>query len=255
MNTNKILDLAIDAGKIMLENGGETYRVEETMLRISKGLGLINADGYATPTILMLSCKDENGNNISCAKRIVSRTFNLGKIEKINQLSRNIEKNHWDAQNVLTELENIKTMPCYSKRTKIILAALSAGAFTLVFGGDFRDAAAALLVGTVIKIIITFLSAFRVADFFVDIVGGAAAALIALTVYKLGLVQHYDKIIIGGIMLLVPGLAITNAIRDTINGDLVSGISRAVEAFIIAVAIAVGTGITLKIWFTVWGGI
>lgn len=255
MDTNKILDLAIDAGKIMLENGGETYRVEETMLRICKALGLQHADCYATPTVLMLNCKDKSGNNISAVKRIVSRTFNLDKIVKINELSRIIEKDHMDVDDVLGELESIRNMPTYSKKAKIVLAAFAAGAFTLVFGGNFRDALTALLVGAVIQNIIIFLSAFKVADFFIDIVGGAIAALLALITYKLGIVQHYDKIIIGGIMLLVPGLAITNAIRDTISGDLVSGISRAVEAFIIAVGIAVGTGITLKIWVIVWGGI
>lgn len=255
MDTNKILDLAIDAGKIMLENGGETYRVEETMLRISKALGLQDADCYATPTVLMLNCKDQNGNNVSAVKRIVSRTFNLDRIIKINELSRSIEKKHMDINDVQIELKNVCNMPCYSKKIKVIFAAFAVGAFTLVFGGNFRDALTALLVGAVIENIIIFLSTFKVADFFIDIVGGAIAALLALIAYKLGIVQHYDKIIIGGIMLLVPGLAITNAIRDTINGDLVSGISRAVEAFIIAVAIAVGTGITLKIWFIIWGGI
>lgn len=255
MDTNKTLDIAIHAGKIMLENGGETYRVEETMLRISNALGLQNADCYATPTVLMLCCKDENGNNLSSVKRIVSRTFNLDKIVKINELSRSIERKHMNNEDVLLEIDNIRNMPSYSKRFKISIAALAVGAFTLVFGGDFRDAITALLVGAVIENIILFLSKFKVADFFIDIVGGAVAALLALIAYKLGIVQHYDKIIIGGIMLLVPGLAITNAIRDTINGDLVSGISRAVEAFIIAVAIAVGTGITLKIWFIICGGI
>ena len=56
-------------------------------------------------------------------------------------------------------------------------------------------------------------------------------------------------------MLLVPGLAITNAIRDTIAGDLVSGIARAVEAFLTAIGVAVGTGVILSFWINTFGGL
>ena len=97
-------------------------------------------------------------------------------------------------------------------------------------------------------------SKFKINDFFTNIFGGALSALVALTSVKLGLASSYDNIIIGSIMLLVPGLAITNAIRDTIAGDLVAALSRALEAFLIAVAIATGSGTVLALWFKYIGG-
>lgn len=255
MDTNDILDIAVDAGKIMLQNGGETYRVEETMIRISLALGLKNADGYATPTVIMLCCKDETGSHISVVKRILFRTFNLDKISKINNISRNIEKNHLNACDVKKELNNIDNETAYSNKVTTLFSALAAGIFTLLFGGNYTDFFIAFVIGGIIKSTSIFLYNYKVADFFIDIVGGAEASLIAVLAFKLGLTHHYDKIIIGSIMLLVPGLAITNAIRDTINGDLVSGISRAIEAFIIAIAIAVGTGMIFKIWQIFLGGV
>jgi uncharacterized membrane protein YjjP (DUF1212 family) len=56
-------------------------------------------------------------------------------------------------------------------------------------------------------------------------------------------------------MLLVPGLAITNAIRDTMAGDLVAGTARTVEAIFIAAAIATGAGSMLKLWALLVGGV
>lgn len=255
MDTSEILDIAVDAGKIMLESGGETYRVEETMIKISLSLGLKNADGYATPTVIMLCCKDDAGRNISVVKRIIFRTFNLDKISKINNLSRNIEKNKLDACDVKKELSNIDKATAYSSKVVTLFAALAAGIFTLLFGGNFTDFIIAFIIGGIIKITSIFLSNYKIADFFIDIVGGTEASLIAVSAFKLGFTHNYDKIIIGAIMLLVPGLAITNAIRDTINGDLVSGISRAIESFIIAIAIAVGTGMIFKIWLIFFGGV
>lgn len=84
--------------------------------------------------------------------------------------------------------------------------------------------------------------------------GGIIASLFALLSVHFGLASHLDKIIIGSIMLLVPGIAITNAIRDTIAGDLLAGVSRALEAFLIAIAIAIGTGSIIKIWTMLFGG-
>lgn len=256
MNKNQILNLAVEAGKLMLENGGETYRVEETMIRIAIAFGLKEADGYATPTVLMLCCKDEDDHNISKVKRITNRTLNLDKIDKINALSRSIEKKHLTGDEVKSELQKINTREGYSQKIGILFSAIIGAAFTLLFGGcNFYDFIIAFFIGGLVKCTTIFLSDFKVDDFFINIASGAEAALLAIIVYKLGLPVHYDNIIIADIMLLVPGIAITNAIRDTINGDLLSGISRAIEAFFVAVAIAVGTGMIFKIWFSFFGGV
>lgn len=255
METNRILDLAADAGKIMLENGAETYRVEETMIRISKAFGVLSIDAYATPTAIMLSGKNDKNINISIIKRIVNRTFNIDKISNINNLSRIIERKSMTIDDVEKELDSIKNRPIYSNKITLISACFIGAFFTILFKGDFTDFWAAFIIGGVIKSSMSFLSKFKVDYFFINIVGGMEAALLAIISYKLGLASHYDKVIIGDIMLLVPGLAITNAIRDAMNGDLISGISRAIEAFFIAIAIAVGTGMVFKIWFDFLGGI
>jgi uncharacterized membrane protein YjjP (DUF1212 family) len=46
-------------------------------------------------------------------------------------------------------------------------------------------------------------------------------------------------------MTLVPGVAITNAMRDVIAGDLLAGTMKGVEALLIALALAAGTAVAL----------
>lgn len=255
MDINKILHLAADAGKIILENGGETYRVEETITRICKAYSLYEAESFVTTTGIMLSVTDAYGNTTSLVKRINNRKVDLEKISRVNDLSRNIKARGLTADDVKDELNRIQNIKKYSNRTIIFFSALGAAFFTLLFGGDIYDFIISFITGGLIKSLSISLGNVKVNDFFINIIGGAIAALIALVSVNLNLASHVDTIIIGSIMLLVPGLAITNAIRDTIAGDLLAGISRAVEAFLIAVAIAIGSGIVLRFWFIYSGGI
>jgi len=255
MDTNEIIHLAANAGKVMLENGGETYRVEETIDRICKAYGLPEADSYVTTTGIILSVRDHYGQTTSIVRRIKVRTVDLEKVSRLNDLSRNITVRGLSADEVKEELLKIDNTPKYSTRTIVICSSLGAAFFTLLFGGNIFDFIVSLFVGGIIKWSSIKLANINVNEFFINSLGGAMAAILAIIAVNFKLGTHVDKIIIGSIMLLVPGLAITNAIRDTIAGDLLAGISRAVEAFLIAIAIAVGSGIVLRLWFIYYGGI
>jgi uncharacterized membrane protein YjjP (DUF1212 family) len=255
LNINSIIHLAADAGKIILESGGETYRVEETIIRICSAYGLIHAESFVTPTGIIISASDCNGQIISLVKRIKIRTIDLEKISKVNDLSRNIKSNNLSVDFVQEELANISAAPRYSVKVTLFFSAIAASFFTLLFGGNIQDFIVSFFIGIIIKSISISLSNIEINEFFINVLGGAIAALLALLAVNVQIAFNVDKIIIGSIMLLVPGLAITNAIRDTIAGDLVAGISRGLEAFLVAVAIAVGSGVTIKLWFSYFGGI
>lgn len=252
---NKIIQLACRAGKITLENGAEIYRVEDTIKRICNTYGIMHADSFVTPTVIILSVVDNEGKTHSLLHRITYRTVNLDKVSKINDLSRHIVSNGLAVESFEAELDKIEKLKSYSNRTVVIFSSLGAGFFTMMFGGTPKDFVISCIIGILLKILSISLNSLKLNEFFTNILGGAIAALVALISSKLGFADNIDKIIIGSIMLLVPGLAITNAIRDTIAGDLVSGVSRAIEAFFVAIAIAVGSGIIMKFWILYFGGI
>lgn len=254
MDVNKILMIATEAGRIILENGGETYRVEETILRICSAFNIKNAESFVTATGIMVSVTDAFGQSVSTVRRIKSRSVNLEKIALVNDLSRSIKVNGLTCDEVKEVLEKIEGSKRYNDNQTIFFSALAAAFFTLIFGGNFKDFCISFIIGGAIKYMCIIFSKFRINDFFTNIFGGALSALVALISVKFGLASSYDNIIIGSIMLLVPGLAITNAIRDTIAGDLVAALSRALEAFLIAVAIATGSGTILALWFKYIGG-
>lgn len=246
MNTNELIKVAAEAGKIILENGGETYRVEETISRICSSYGQNSVESFVTPTGIVVSISTDN-NSFSVVKSIKNRKIDLEKIQQVNNLSRKVSSKWMSLDDFKNELQKINNTSRYSPKVSLFFASLGASFFTLLFGGNIKDGIVAFFIGTLIQKTSSVLGKYNVNSFFVNIIGGAIAALIAALAVYLKLGNNMDKITIGSIMLLVPGLTITNAIRDTIAGDLVSGISRALEAFLVAVGIAIGTGLIMKI--------
>ena len=251
---NEILQVATFAGQMILENGGETYRVEETIWRICKAFGAEEAESFVTPTGIMASICHE-GQTYSLIKRVSKRSVDLYKIDLVNDLSRNILIKNLSVKDFKFELQKINKSERYSDNITLLFSALGAAAFTILFGGNIRDFSAAFIIGFIIKFLTIKGSNMQINQFFINSLSAAVASFLAIIFVKIHLASNLDQTIIGSIMLLVPGLAITNAIRDTIAGDLLSGLTRAAEAFLVAVSIAVGSGAILSLWISSFGGI
>jgi uncharacterized membrane protein YjjP (DUF1212 family) len=255
-NPDEVLLLAADAARIVLESGAETYRAEETASAVCSALGGVEAECFATPTGVMLSFYGLDGRVRSIVRRVSARSMNLERIARVNDLSRALYAGKLDFDGASAELGRIEAIKGYSRPVSMLAAAAGTGFFTLFFGGRWNDALVAALVGALLSRLTRALARHRVSDFFTNIVGGAAAALACLVGARTGIVTNPGTAIIGVIMLLVPGVAITNAIRDIIAGDLVAGVARGADAFISAAAISIGAGAAFELWRLVgWGPI
>lgn len=253
MNMNKILQVATFAGKIMLESGAETYRVEETICRICSSYGVETTDSFVTPTGIMVSISN-NDETRSLIKRVISRGVDLNKVDQINNLSRTVQSTPTDINEFYEQLKKVNEGDRYSLTITLIFSAICAGIFSMLFGGDLKDLLSSALIGFIIKLMNTKFEELSINEFFINAISSALATTLAILLFSLGLASNVDKTVIGSIMLLVPGLAITNAIRDTIAGDYLAGITRAAEATLIAISIAIGTGAILSVWINTLGG-
>lgn len=247
MNLNKLLNISTLAGKIMLESGAETYRVEETIVRIGLSFGVDDAESFVTPTGIITSLTKDS-TTVTLVRRITSRGVDLNKIDLINNLSRQVQAQSMTIDELNTELINISQSDRYSAALTLFSSCAAAGCFALMFGGNIKDFFAAFIIGACIKIVSIICQKLDINSFFINSLGGGLCAILAIILMKLNICANLDKTIIGSIMLLVPGLTITNAIRDTIAGDLLSGITKAAEAFLVAISIAVGTGAILSLF-------
>ena len=257
VNQKKLLVMALFAGEIMLKNGAETYRVEDTIIRICKSRNFPYVEAYVTPTGIFISV-DQDGEDINemitYVKRIQARSINLNKVAEVNSFSRQFVEGNMSLDEGMAKLKVIDQLPPYSFLIQALFGGIASAIATLLFRGNMLDFTAALLT----SIILTF-SIKRIANngfnlFLTNMAGGFIAAFLSILFSYAHPNIHVDTVIIGAIMVMVPGVAITNAVRDSISGDLVSGLARGAEALLIATSIAFGVGFVLKSWVYLTGG-
>ncbi len=236
-------EIVLRAASIVLENGGETYRTEDTVVYIAKSLGAVSASAFVTPTVIMFSWVDNENHHHATFKRITKRVVNLRKVAQVNDLSRRLMKrgrtsNSKQVENLLNRIEKA---PEYSKTTIIIAAAVSSFMFSFMFGGNWKDGVAALCIGFILRVVVIWQQKLFLNSFITSLISGGIISVLSELVYFTHFINSPVIITTAVLMQVVPGLAIVNAIRDIIAGDLVSGNARIVEAFMIAAGLSIGS--------------
>lgn len=242
VNANTLLKVVKLSAQIILENGGETYRAEETIKYICESCDVKEVDSIATPTGFYMTVSIDGVENNTVVKRIRKRSINLQKITDVNNISRQISSHSITLEDALKQLENIANKNNAQYKYVYIYSGISSAFFTALFGGGIFEFIVALITGIIVSIIPKSFEGLHSYQFFSSIMSGAVMAFIAIVSTSLCQMGDYNYIIIGVTMPLLPGLAMTNAIRDTIRGDLISGIARAAEALLVAASLAAGAG-------------
>jgi uncharacterized membrane protein YjjP (DUF1212 family) len=248
-NLIKKMEVCLLAGEIMLKSGAETYRVEDTMDRMARALEIEQPQSFATPTAIIFSAHGETKTETRLI-RIINRTTDLEKIARVNHLSRSLSEKKITAEEAFNHLKELqKTDMFYPVWLQLFCAALSSGCFLIMFGGVWSDFIPAFLSGGIGFYIFLLMNRFVGIKFFSEFSASLSIGFCAYVFVKMGTGIDLDKIIIGSVMPLVPGLLITNAIRDLIAGHLVAGISKGAEAFFTAFAIGSGIACIVLIFF------
>lgn len=252
MNPEKILNTSSRAGRLLLESGAEIYRVEETIIRILEHYQTEEASSFVTPSGIFVSFVHD-GSNYSKVVRVKGSSLNLERINRINDLSRRCCSHDMSIDEVNAELNIIDQEQVYPIPLRYLASAMIAFCFTLYFNGSLNDAGSAFVIGLIVRAAANFFEQRKINAFVTITIESSIIALAALCFERISFCMSKDAVIIGSLMLLVPGLSITNAIRDSISGDLLSGVTRGIEACLIAVALALGAGITISFWMSVGG--
>ncbi|XCP84719.1 threonine/serine exporter family protein [Roseburia hominis] len=249
MDTQLLMTTAMLAGKLMLLSGAETYRVEDTIHHI---LGTAENLEYAEVLVIMtgisatLKIKDEPA--ISLIKRVNSIGTNLSRIVSVNDISRRYCGGEISLEDAYTELDSLQKKVYRRSQYSLAVVGICVG-FSLLFGGSICEIIASFAVGAFLAICIAAGKLLKFHAFLLDIfaaIGVAFATIIMKFIF--GRHMSMDVVMISCIMPLVPGVAITNAVRDTLQGDYLSGAARLLEAFLKAAGIALGIGIGLALF-------
>lgn len=245
-----ILCKALDIGENILKCGGEPYRIEDTVTRICSAYGAVHTDVFALPSLVIAGVRMADGTTASQVRRVYKTANNMYRLDKLNNLSRCICNGSISLDDIDNELEEITNSKPFNRYLALFGGMIAAGAFAVFFGGTIYDGLAAAIVGLLISALnlhkIKF-GSHMLYTFVVSFIG----ALAGLFIHKLWIGDNLDMIMIGTIMLVIPGLSFGNAVRDLLFGDTVSGIIQLVQAIVSAVMVAFGYIVAIM----VFGGI
>lgn len=258
MHSKKVeqcLNFCCEMGRQLIRNGAEIYRVEESANRMLAAYGYEEAEVFAVPSCVIMSIH-YGERNYTKSVRIKSATNNLDKLDRLNALCREVCRDVPEVEDAFTRLREIMGRPSYPAWLSYFGYGCVAAFFTLFWGGHALDAAIAFLCGMIVKAAVGYMVRLNANVFFVNLCASMLLVMVPVTLTYAGCAGiHTDKIIIGAIMLLVPGIAITNVMRDVIIGDFMTALSKLAEVLIVAMAIAVGIAIPFGLARALLGGV
>lgn len=246
---NKVLLLAVRVGEVMLRSGAEVYRVEDAVTQVSRACGVPFVECFATPTGIFVTIGQDgpDAERDTFIKRVKSINIDLEKVSQVNAFISRLKAGQLTTDEGLSELERIDNIGRFSLPVRLIAMVLIGIFFTLMNKGDYQDGICGLVVAVVTYLLARGIERLEINRFISIFVSCFAAAAISLLFFNLGFGSSLAAVITGSITAFLPGVAITNGARDLLYGDMLSGVSRVAEAVLIAVAIAGGAGILLRI--------
>lgn len=242
-----LLNTCLLAGKIMTESNAEMYRVEDTMSRIALASGNYRLVSYVTQTGLFIGL--DRSSTIRM-EQITNRTINLERVVKVNSLSRQYVAGDLSLEELYLALQEVeKDHRMFPIWLQIVSAAIISGTIMILFGGDFKDLPVTLFIGGIGYITyLCSLKFFRI-KFLAEFLSSLVIGIVAILSVYVGIGLNQDFIIIGCVMPLVPGVQITNAIRDLLAGHYVSGVSRGTEAMMTATMIGFAIAFIFQLFY------
>lgn len=251
VTADALLCNALDIGEGILRCGGEIRRVEDTINRICYAFGAAHVEAFTITSLMIASVRMPDGSYSSQVRRILESSNDLHKLDMYNLISRRMCAHEISLDEAQVLIRQTKRSRPYPAWMQYIAGIFGAGGFALFFGGNLADAAAAAIIGAIIMILERHRPSY-INSMAQAIISSFTAGLLAVVSSKLGLGINVDKVMIGTIMLLIPGMTIGTSIRDMLCGDLITGFFRLVQSLLMATIIALGYGAAILLMGRLW---
>lgn len=247
MDYTKLLQAILDIAEEMLVCGAEVSRVEDSIERMCAAYGCTRVNAFIITSNIQVTFEDPEGNIVTQIRRIIRNNVDFDKLDYLNDLSRYICSEKPDICAIREKYDQVMSRKNYPHWVGYLGAALIAGGFAVFFGGNYEDGAASAVLGVIILAMTHFLGRYEKNQLAMMFIISFFSGLFTILMMRLGIGAHQDKIMIGGIMLLIPGIAMTNSVRDMLIGDIVSGMLRLTNSLLQAAAIACGFAFSLVV--------
>ncbi|GFZ33783.1 hypothetical protein CSC2_43090 [Clostridium zeae] len=246
MTVENVSEIALMAGGILLENGAETHRIEGTVSSICQSYGL-DAECLSMSNGILLSIQDSESKKNTSMKKVCPKQVDLYRIELINSFSRKLKSKQVSYLDAIKTLESIQDSPTFTLPVRTFASCMTGFVYSLFFNGSFIDGIASIVVCLITYLITEKISNFGISQFFKYYLAGFIIGGASLLSHILFTSINENSVITGSIMILLPGVVLTNGIKDVIFGYFSAGIAKFCEALIIITAVSAGVGTALLV--------
>lgn len=243
----KIFELIVLAGEILLESGAEIIRVEDTMERMALAFELENFDSYVLTSGLFASSDGDERKLYSRIKGIPNASPHFAKIDAVNDISRQLVAHRYSVDEAYEKMKEVSKMPPYSTPLCTLGSGLGAGGFCYLLGGTLEDSFFAFLVGIIMWMIVALLRKWGVKKTLCNVLGSIIGSGLSLLIFFLGFGTSADKMIIGSLIPLIPGVSFVNGIRDFSDNNFLSGLVRLLDVAVVTTCMAIGAGLMIEL--------
>lgn len=234
-----LLRTSLDVAALTLRSGGEIHRVEETIQRICSAFGAEHTEVFAIHSQIIASVRMHDGAYSSQVRRIYESDNRFARLNEVNRISRALCLGKMTLEEAQEEIARVKGIAPYPVWMILLASACGAGGLSFLFGAGIRDALCAALVGFLVTLLGRLIP--KNGNVFLEMVlRSFAIGVLSRVTVLVGAGLDAGKIIVGAIMLLVPGVSFGNAMRDLLGGDTLSGTLGIVRSILLAASIAFG---------------
>ena len=236
---DRALELVMDGGQTLLANGGEVFRVQQTMEIMAASLGVQDFHVYVLTNGIFASAHLPGGESVSLVRHVPTVSIHLGRVEAVNELSRELAAGKLGVVEAEQKLAAARALPRVTPRREVLACIAGAAGFAYLFGGTLADVPVAVA-GLLEALVCLHFGRHSINRMFTDIVAAFCCTVWAIAVQAVVPAVSANAAIIGALMVLTPGVALTMGVRDILNGDYLSGSIRLLDALLIAGSIAGG---------------
>lgn len=234
-SSTQVMETAAEAGRMLLESGSEISRVEDTMRRISSSLGEPDESFFTMGNGIFATSQSK-----AIVRYIPIKGARLDKVVEISNLSHKIKRQALSLEEVRAELgriDNLPTKPLWEQLLACIMATMG---FGIIFSNSFLECIAAAIAGVVVWLYYLFFGSRHLSKALNNISGGIVGSLCCLILQRIGIGENLGNMIVSTLILLIPGVAFTNGIRDIANEDYLSGMTRMLDALMVFFCLSLG---------------
>ncbi len=245
----EIVDVCLLLGQLLLQNGANARRVEESVHQMGTALGADWIDIFISANALVITAT--SGEEFRTKGRRVVRFggVNLGILVKLSKLTHRVREGVFSLPETRQKLAEINDTPRYYPRgVVVLLVGLACAAFSQLFGGDWATFGVTWLASSTAVFLRQELTQ-RQFNPFLNVI---LAAFLAASLSGLGFLWDASTAptiaLAASVLLLVPGVPLINAVNDMFQEYMIVGIARGVTGLLVSLSIATGLSLAISIW-------